>query len=238
MNVEVSHLVVNGCSYSYCFNLENPKENGWPALLANKLNVPIVNLSETGSSNDAILRRSLEYFHKDKKTNSKPLYIIGWTGSTRREEYYRDLNETLFVSLKTENNPFEKFLVEQLCTEAFVYYEQKKLMYWSSLIDLCKLNNIPYVMTDFIPFLETERQLLQERFPEFYDYVINDYYNLPNVRDSMYDNKDKYLMQCGHYNKEGNKVLADFFYDEILKRYTIEPTEKEYYKIQKNNDWS
>ena len=65
--LEISHLVVNGCSFTYCQGLESPNTQGWPALLAKKLNVPVVNLAAPGSSNDGIYRRTYDYFYNDQK---------------------------------------------------------------------------------------------------------------------------------------------------------------------------
>jgi len=82
--LEISHLVVNGDSFTYCQGLENPMEVGWPALLAKKLNVPVVNLALRGSNNNSIVRRTYEYFYMDK--NTKPFYIIGFSHATREED--------------------------------------------------------------------------------------------------------------------------------------------------------
>ena len=87
-NVKLSHLVVNGCSFTYCQGLENPAEQGWPALLANKLKVPVVNLAIPGSGNDAIFRRTYEYFYLNKKHNNFPLFINVWSFSGSREEFF------------------------------------------------------------------------------------------------------------------------------------------------------
>jgi len=85
-DIEISHLVVNGCSHTYCQGIHNPKINGWPAIVANRLGVPLVNLGARGSGCDGILRRTYDYFYRDLKNNNKPFYVIGWTGGTRREE--------------------------------------------------------------------------------------------------------------------------------------------------------
>jgi hypothetical protein len=50
--IDVTHLVVNGCSWTYGTGLAHPKEQAWPALLAKQLGVPLVNLAIQGSGND------------------------------------------------------------------------------------------------------------------------------------------------------------------------------------------
>ena len=57
--MEISHLVVNGCSFTRCQGITNPDIDGWPALLAKKLNVPVVNLAKNGSGCDGIYLRTL-----------------------------------------------------------------------------------------------------------------------------------------------------------------------------------
>ena len=39
---DITHLVVNGCSWTYCQGLDDPKTQGWPALLAKKLGVEVL----------------------------------------------------------------------------------------------------------------------------------------------------------------------------------------------------
>lgn len=95
--IEISHLVVNGCSLTYCQELEDPKAQGWPALLAKKLGVPVVNLAYCGSGNDGIARRSMEYFYKDKKFNNKPFYIHAWSYLARREDIFKTVSGEIAV---------------------------------------------------------------------------------------------------------------------------------------------
>jgi hypothetical protein len=61
--MDITHLVVNGCSWTYCQGLEDPKNQGWPKLLADQLGCEVVNLAIPGTGNDTIHRRTYEYVH-------------------------------------------------------------------------------------------------------------------------------------------------------------------------------
>ena len=89
--MQVSHLVVNGCSWTYGSELDSPEEESWPKLVANKLGIPVVNLAIPGSGNDSILRRTSEYLFQNLAFNSKPLVIIAWSQITRREGWDKTL---------------------------------------------------------------------------------------------------------------------------------------------------
>ena len=76
--MDISHIVTIGCSFTYCQGL--PIFQGWPALVANALDCPLVNLGIPGVGNDNIHRRLYEYIYNDLLIyNSKPLVIIAWT---------------------------------------------------------------------------------------------------------------------------------------------------------------
>jgi hypothetical protein len=59
----ITHIIAVGDSFTYCQNLENRTENGWPYLLAKELGVEVVNLGVCGSSNDSIHRRTYEFVY-------------------------------------------------------------------------------------------------------------------------------------------------------------------------------
>jgi hypothetical protein len=100
--ITISHLVVNGCSLTYGEGLEDPSTQAWPALLAKKLNVPVVNIAMGGTGNHRIYRKTVDYFFKD--TDSNPFYIIGMSSCTRIEQYIKPLSD--YLALNLINNPF------------------------------------------------------------------------------------------------------------------------------------
>mgnify|MGYP003351991979 CR=1 FL=1 len=86
IDVDVTHLVVNGCSWTYGEGLENPNKEAWPALLANHFGLPIVNLAVQGCGNQSITRRTFEYVYENLPTGSKPFFVISWSQDARKEE--------------------------------------------------------------------------------------------------------------------------------------------------------
>jgi len=228
-DIEISHLVVNGCSFTFCQGLVNPKIEGWPALVASRLGLPVVNLAARGSSCDGILRRTYDYFYRDLKNNNKPFYVTGWTAAIRREEYLDHKGCFTPVFVNNPTTPLEQYLASQMTLRGISLQEVKKLIYWSSVINLMKTNNIPYIMTDFIPRGTPERKFLERYYSEIYTLVENDSNRIQDITAYIDPfKKDNYFLPCGHYSAEGNKIIADFIYNNICERYTIIPVKFDY----------
>jgi hypothetical protein len=78
-------LVVNGDSYS----AQNLNINAvYADVLGDNLNLPVINLAFPGSSNDRILRSTIEQALELKQQNKNPLVIIGWSFIRRLEVWY------------------------------------------------------------------------------------------------------------------------------------------------------
>lgn len=77
------NILTNGDSFTYGQELSNVKL-AWPHVLANKINASVVNLGEPGSSNDSILRRTLDYLVNPQSTRPD-LVVIGWSSAGRTE---------------------------------------------------------------------------------------------------------------------------------------------------------
>ena len=84
-------LLVNGDSYS----ASNQNFKVWPEYLASTLNVELFNKSVAGSSNDRILRSSIEYTNQLLESNRRPLVLIGWSFIDRVETWYNGSNEKI-----------------------------------------------------------------------------------------------------------------------------------------------
>lgn len=80
-------LYVNGDSNSAGAELDN-LQHAWPNILASRLNVDLINQAKGGSSNDKILRTTVEFL--DNLTHSDLFVIIGWTSWEREEWQYQD----------------------------------------------------------------------------------------------------------------------------------------------------
>lgn len=154
--IEISHLVVNGCSFTYCQGLDNPQIDGWPALLAKKLKIPVVNLAMLGSGCDGIYRRTVDYFYKNLDTKSKPFYIISWSDAIRREEFLytkdnKEFNDYSILHLAYPTSILEHELAYHLNKDTIKAAEKRKYNYWAGIINLLENNKVPYFMNDFMP---------------------------------------------------------------------------------------
>lgn len=218
--IEVSHLVVNGCSFAYCQGLENPSTQGWPALLAKKLNVPIVNISCKGSGNDSIMRRTVEYYYKDDKAN-KPFYIVTLSQSTRREEYVINYENKIIKNFHQlasfSSEPIEKAIYEQYDIDGIKAQEERKLLYWVSVINMFKANKINYLMADFMP--EHNQEIIEHT-----KFLNSTLYNTLHMDEFFIDNlnsltKNLPKLPCGHDGYETQEFIADMFYKNMNDKY-------------------
>ena len=79
----------------------------WPHKLGKLLNIDTLNIAHAGSSNDAIVRRTMRKV-KDLLLDYKPedlFVIIGWSSPERKDFYYDGKWETLYpAQLKKRNN--------------------------------------------------------------------------------------------------------------------------------------
>ena len=220
--VEISHLVVNGCSFTYGQGLNNPQLDAWPALLAKKLNVPVVNLSSLGSGCDGIYRRTIEYFYKNLDNGSKPFYIISWSAATRREEFLhivdgKEHNDYSNLHVFRPSTNLERELLTQFTEHTERALEKRKYNYWINILNLLQNHNVSYFMNDAMPCDFSMKDYLENEHTKIYNLCVNDKYKLLDNRELLNDNC---WLPCGHINEQGNKILADYMYSEFMKIYT------------------
>lgn len=251
--IEISHIVTNGCSFTYCQGIEKPWVNGWPALLAKKLGVPVINLAVGGSGNDAIHRRTYEYFYKNKKLLGKPLYVIAFSHATRKEEFFKtykgnkiedfhgldlsasglDLISTLGIRQLPEHHE-----VAHIMNLSYNACERKKFLYWDSVINLFKAHNVPYVTGDYMPtFDDAVTEYMKTKYGEIYSNCMYDKNSVGLITDHV---KDFKKLECGHDPMEAMPVVADLYYNKILENYgEVKPyttDEKMFYKLKEYYD--
>lgn len=235
--LDISHLVVIGCSFSYGDGLDNPKEDSWAGILSKKLNVPVVNLSSRGGGNDRIMRRLFEYHYLNLSKNNNPFYILPFSHSSRREEYIRTTNDYMVghgiisngdyvvVSMKHDPTLMKK---EPFSAPSVLNYDpfvsaRKKLMLRSYISDFLNINNINYLTTDFMPDGADELQSLNEIYPAVYEKIYTDKYRLKNLCEISI----KYpKLPCGHDDKEAQLEMGNYVHDELITRYS-KPTIKQ-----------
>lgn len=227
--ITISHLVVNGCSFTYCEGLENPPIQGWPTLLANKLNVPVVNIALPASSNFRIYRKTVDYFFKD--TGSNPFYIMGMTSSTRIEQYLRERNDYVALNIvKPPNKLWEAQLVSLLYRNKDpVVLAKQKLDIWLSIINLFKSSRTNYLMVDMISDGQLVSDELRELHPKLLDYTMNDSNHIQDFSDFR---GLLGKLPCGHDDADAQVIIADYLYKEMTDRYEVTTKTSEYLKIK------
>ena len=215
--MKISHIVTNGCSFTYCQGLENPIKQGWPALIANKLNCPLVNLALPGVGNDNIHRRTYEYFFKSLNScEEKPLYIISWSQPWRREAWYntKDYNDFGIIAFPRESceerDHYQNGILEHWSEEEFC---RKTLLYKLSLISLFDRFQIPYVMTNYASMHSSNEieYLIKEKFKEMVDatenrYILEDFCTITHSTEKL---------PCGHDGAEGQIKIANYLFTAI-----------------------
>ena len=226
----ISHLVVNGCSFAYGQGLAEPTEQSWPALLAKKLGVPLVNLALPGYGNEAIHRRTINYVYNS--LNNNPFFIHAYTHSSRREIYvktddcHRPRHDFCMVSAG-----FCKEVESAILTQTDEYnlklLEERKQHYWASINGLLDSKNISHLMSDQIPehSLNVEAWLLKHNFN-----MVTELDNHPGrIKDLHLITEHLEKLPCGHETVEGNQAVAEYIWNEINKRYdTIEVADQPY----------
>lgn len=215
MNFGFTHLVVNGCSFTYCQGLDDPLVEGWPKLLADKLKIPLTNLAEPGCGNGRILRTTTDFLYENPLR--KPLYIIAFSHSSRREEYYRIINS--YKQIQVYKKPINQLTdYEKAYIENFdiLEYSKMKARNWVNLINTFKANNIDYLTTDFIPDTTEEIETLQLTHKHMWETIENDVNRIENLSRVTQGLKK---LPCGHEDYPTMPIIADYIYKEIEKRW-------------------
>lgn len=259
MNLEISHLVVNGCSFTYCQGIDNPAVDGWPALLGKMLGVPVVNLAYPGAGNDRIYRKTYDYFYKNKPYNNKPLYIIAFSSSERREEYYKTyrnevINEYFGLNLRANESKIKSlnfspddYEVAHLNNLDPYICERKKLNYWAGTVNLLRANNTPYLTTDYFTTHNTKVvDWVQLNYSEIYKELYEDCCKLRNFAPIT---NCLPKTPCQHETEPGHRAIANYVFEFISNMYSkidlfscdylklIQTLNKYEYDRQNSNPW-
>lgn len=218
--MDITHLVVNGCSWTYCQGLEKPQEQGWPALVAKQLGVKVVNLAVRGCGNDSIQRRTYEYVYENLPTNSKPLFVVAWSQYWRKEawqkSYYTDPNHNDYaiISLPDSkpNTDLERALLENWSNED---HYRRTYLAKLSLKNLFENQNIPYLMSDYArDDIPNVIEKIKSRFPNMVNEVLNNPYQIKGLH---YISEKHKPLPCGHDDIAAQQEVAEFILSELKR---------------------
>ena len=215
--LEVSHIVTVGCSWTYCQGLPDILNQGWPALIAKRFNIPLVNLAVPGIGNDSIHRKTYEYVYENLPTGSKPFVIIGWSQYWRREGWhnsfkndkdYQDYRPIIFPDNKPTNS-YQHAVLDYWNEEDFF---RKTILYKLSLMNLLKNHNIPYLMGDMV-CREASHDALTQKYSDICNRITNTLQNICEITHNYAK------LPCGHESIEGNIAIADYVIKQIQNRF-------------------
>ena len=218
-DMKISHIVTNGCSFTYCQGLPNMIVDGWPAQIAFEFDCPVVNLGIPGVGNDSICRRTYEYIYENQSVNEyKPLVIIEWTQRWRRECWVNKQFDYNLISYPgpeiddMDNN--QKALLDNWNDEDFI---RRTLLYRLSLINLFENLDIPYLMFNYAGSDESiqKQNKVVYNFPNMYKNAKNKF----DLGDLHYFTGLLPKLPCGHDAKEGQDVLSSILIEKTKELY-------------------
>lgn len=236
-------LFTFGCSYTQDFNNNKIKNYqdyfnyrggnfplSWPTILAEKLDLNILNYGIGGSGNDVIFNQICKHIHEIKKGD---IVIIGWTFIHRYKWGIVDSTEWSNFGMGPLNN--NKFITTSTHEEIVInrthplyiqeIYDMMNLIdyisnavgftvyYWSSEENI--INNKPFNLRDDKKFLLTDKIKINN--------VNNDdLFQIIFKRGGQNICKEtKEAVDDNHLGESGHQIQAELFYNHIINYNTI-----------------
>ena len=234
--LKISHLVVNGCSYTYGHGIKDPINDAWPSLLAKELGVPLINLAIPGQGNIAIQKSTYRYLYKNLYYDNNPLYIHAYSQSAREEIYLSKnalgpVQECVLVdSSDTSGSQLEKEFIIQKDEHAYYLLEEGKFQIWASINALLDCYNINHLSTDYMP--QTDG-FIKDWITKHYQILKSEVETHPSrLKNFNLVTSPISKTSCLHETEEGHKYLADYILKQIHLRWNkIEVIKKDYAKM-------
>lgn len=161
-------LLVGGCSFTDSnfktfvhpeLDVSFPK---WPEIIAKKLDMKLVNLAFSGSGQEQIYSRFVDYINENGSDNIG-LAIAAWSQCQRRdyqthEDYFKN-NRDYWRNDRVDERG-----------DVF-YWTKKSLRYFISFQNLCEQHKLPYKQFQMISLFESWLNGLNKRDTEIADYL-------------------------------------------------------------------
>ena len=164
-------LIVSGCSWtdpnqlSEDINVSNDivrNYNRWPNILADKLNMTLINYGKVASGNEYICSSLIDNITSmnEKKRNNIGLVIVAWSEAKRTDfEYRKNENDYYVKNIFKDKNPkrynndyaWDSILYTDPLRGDMFYRVKQSIRYMYLLQTFLKFNNIPYKMVQAIP---------------------------------------------------------------------------------------
>ena len=225
----ITEIFINGDSYSAHSDGTTPYSN----FIEKLVNVPVTNFAMPGSSNDRILRTTLEYC-AGLTAEQKPLVIVGFSFITRDETWLEDISKysnkikdfvgSKFISndwiYNKETDPYIMYeLISQNINKQVIHFYTKLFMLTQTLQNL----KIPYVLfsaadnSDFKNLHWNGVRALNMYQAVTKDQAVLDLHNF-NIGNWAKDNQIK-TKPTHHLYSDGHERFADFLYSKIVQIY-------------------
>jgi len=221
-------IIVNGDSYS----ARNGKHRVYSDYLKDAFNIPVVNISAAGSSNDRITRSTIEQVIKTTDQFVNPLVIVGWSFIRRIEVWYygskpsvlnRCYDNLNFATLDWLLNQGEATL-EQKCLVNEDLFVHKQLMDFYTQVYLLsqflKNNNRTYfffsaaknceIPINCFPAIEQLEQV-QAVVNDPSIFSLHDFY----IMDWAFKNDPDCNKVTGHLSENGHEKFSMFLLEKI-----------------------
>lgn len=232
--MKISHIITNGCSFTYGDGLPRPKQQAWPHLLADKLGVDVVNLGKSGAGNDSIFRRTYEYFYEDLVNQNNPFYIIMFSSANRKERWNNDRRQ--YETISPPDNESDPGVIDYLRHYDLEHYIKQTMHYKSAVKNLFDAHNIPYLFLTSINVLHSHEILpmsesINKQMPNHLLLQNND---INDIGDASVITAHLPRTKCMHWGLESHVKVADYIFDHMHKNYgplEIEPT-KNYISVE------
>lgn len=240
------YLIASGCSWTDSgfksdhhaeMNCNWPK---WPEIVANKLDMKVINVGRSGSGNEGIYSRALDAI-ASLPSEEIGLVAIAWSQSQRRdfelEYFHKDINR--------------RWTNERVDSKGdLYYYVRRSLRYMYSLQQVCESLNIPYKQFQMIPLFrhyirqargyninfDNTTQYFRKKLPDrvdaigymmespFWDLIDEDnFIGWPIIDEMDGGNFQDMFIKEGlgyniseedvHPNESGQRLLAEKFYE-------------------------
>ena len=208
----------------------------WPELLAEKLNMQIINLGRSGQGNEYILSSIQDTIESIEDKNQIGLIIAGWSQAFRID--YQESNHWRPAALKWNDGG--------ILISADVYgdifgWVRKSLRLYKNFEYICEYHNIPYLQFQMIPMyidwlrrggrlysgdIKVDKRKIQKILIEYDDIINQDKfmgwpiskeiggYNLAEKIVDFYPSGPYIISKRdGHPNAEGQEKIAEYIYD-------------------------
>jgi hypothetical protein len=214
----IKHILTVGDSFTYGEELSN-LDLAWPRVLGSKCKSCVTNLGQPASSNDKIVRKTIERLINPLE-DSIDLVVIGWSSPGRAEfaddvgayDVWPGYSGNLFVK---DNARWRQELCNYVSKfHSMIYYYQKYLQQVILLQNFLENQNIKYVMLDTLQN-DYYKQKFFDELPFYLDKI-----NTDTFIDFGKAGMIEWAHECtfgpnGHFLEDGHQLVAEKIYEHI-----------------------